>query len=58
MDEKLLEFTKGCLMLHPKNRFNINECLNHSALEQQLKSYINRKRDTQSESKLQPFKTR
>jgi hypothetical protein len=54
MDSKLLDFTKACLMLNPKYRLKINECITHSALESQLKTYVNQKIE-QRQSRQQIF---
>ncbi len=43
MDPKLLDFTKACLMLNPKYRLKINECISHPALDTHLKLYNSKK---------------
>ena len=43
MDPKLLDFTKACLMLNPKYRLKITDCISHPALETHLKLYVSKK---------------
>lgn len=40
IEDKYVNFARGCLELNPRRRMNIQECLMHPLLEQQRKAYI------------------